>query len=62
MQADADAHAPLGLTTDVVAQVQGNDQRVSLVTHSWGSMPTELFVAKHPVLVDRINVRPARPS
>jgi pimeloyl-ACP methyl ester carboxylesterase len=41
---------------------RGNDQRVSLVTHSWGSMPTGLFVAKHPVLVDRINVRPARPS
>ena len=33
---------------------QGSDQQVSLVTHSWGSMPAGLFAAKHPTLVDRI--------
>ena len=63
MEADADAHAPLGLAADAVAQVeaavrfildQGGHQRVSLVTHSWGSMPAGLFAAKHPKLVDRI--------
>jgi pimeloyl-ACP methyl ester carboxylesterase len=63
MEADADTHAPLGLAADALAQVeaavqlildQGNGQRVSLVTHSWGSMPAGLFAAKHPTLVDRI--------
>jgi pimeloyl-ACP methyl ester carboxylesterase len=63
MDANADANAPLGVAADVVTQVkaavqfildQGNDQRVSLVTHSWGSMPAGLFAAKHPTLVDRI--------
>ena len=33
---------------------QGDHQQVSLVTHSWGSMPAGLFAAKHPTLVDRI--------
>jgi pimeloyl-ACP methyl ester carboxylesterase len=63
MEADADANAPLGLAAEVVAQVeaavqfildQGGHQQVSLVTHSWGSMPAGLFAAKHPTLVDRI--------
>jgi pimeloyl-ACP methyl ester carboxylesterase len=63
MEADADANAPLGLAADVVTQVeaavqfildQGDHQQVSLVTHSWGSMPAGLFAAKHPTLVDRI--------
>jgi pimeloyl-ACP methyl ester carboxylesterase len=63
MEADADAHAPLGLAADAVAQVvaavrfildHGGHQRASLVTHSWGSMPAGLFAAKHPTLVDRI--------
>jgi pimeloyl-ACP methyl ester carboxylesterase len=63
MESGADANAPLGLAADVVAQVeavvqfildQGDHQQVSLVTHSWGSMPAGLFAAKHPTLVDRI--------
>ena len=63
MEAHADAHTPLGLAADVVAQVeaavqfildQDDHQRVSLVTHSWGSMPAGLFATKHPTLVDRI--------
>lgn len=63
MEVDADLHAPLGLAADVVVQVeaavrfildQGDHQQVSLVTHSWGSMPAGLFAAKHPTLVDRI--------
>jgi pimeloyl-ACP methyl ester carboxylesterase len=63
MAADADAHSPLGLAADVVAQVEaavqfildwGDHQQVSLVTHSWGSMPARLFAAKHSTLVDRI--------
>jgi pimeloyl-ACP methyl ester carboxylesterase len=63
METDADAHGPLGLAADAVAQVEAavrfildpsGHQRVSLVTHSWGSMPAGLFAAKHPALVDRI--------
>src|SRR3984957_102949 len=63
MESGADANAPLGLAADGVAQVeaavqfildQGDHQQVSLVTHSWGSMPAGLFAAKHPTLVDRI--------
>jgi pimeloyl-ACP methyl ester carboxylesterase len=62
-EADTDANAPLGLAADVVVQVeaavqfildQGDHRQVSLVTHSWGSMPAGLFAAKHPTLVDRI--------
>jgi pimeloyl-ACP methyl ester carboxylesterase len=77
MEADADANAPLGPAVDGVVQVeaavqfildQGDHQQVSLITHSWGSMPAGLFAAKHPTLVDRIvmfaprHVRPALPS
>jgi pimeloyl-ACP methyl ester carboxylesterase len=57
MEADTDAHAPLGLAADALAQVeaavrfilaQGDHQQVSLVTHSWGSMPAGLFAANYP--------------
>jgi pimeloyl-ACP methyl ester carboxylesterase len=62
-EADADAYGPLGLAADALVQVeaavqfildQGEHQQVSLVTHSWGSMPAGLFAAKPPTLVNRI--------
>jgi pimeloyl-ACP methyl ester carboxylesterase len=72
MAADADAHSPLGLAADVVAQVEaavqfildwGDHQQVSLVTHSWGSMPAEA-VRRQTLDAGRSHrhVRPARPS
>jgi pimeloyl-ACP methyl ester carboxylesterase len=29
-------------------------EKLSLISHSWGSMPASLFAASHPALVDRI--------
>jgi pimeloyl-ACP methyl ester carboxylesterase len=29
-------------------------EKLSLISHSWGSMPTGLFAGRHPALVDRI--------
>jgi pimeloyl-ACP methyl ester carboxylesterase len=29
-------------------------QKLSIISHSWGSMPTGLFASRHPQLVDRI--------
>jgi pimeloyl-ACP methyl ester carboxylesterase len=63
MDDDTEAHEPLGLAAEAVAQVeasvrfileQDSRARLSLVTHSWGSMPAGLFAARHPTLVDRV--------
>ena len=63
MDDPAEAHGPLGLAANAVCQIEAavrfilehdGRARLSLITHSWGSMPAGLFVAKHPTLVDRI--------
>ncbi len=63
MQIAATGQAPLGLAAQAVGQVEaavrfildaGRCGRVSLITHSWGSMPAGLFAAQHPTLVDRM--------
>jgi pimeloyl-ACP methyl ester carboxylesterase len=63
MDKPADAHAPLGAAAEAVQQVEtaagfilARDQRprLSLITHSWGSMPDGLYAAHHRTLVDRI--------
>ena len=63
MEAAADAHGPLGVAEEAVAQVEAAARfildydrraRLSFITHSWGSMPAGLFAARHPALVERI--------
>jgi pimeloyl-ACP methyl ester carboxylesterase len=63
MEGAADAAEPLGVAQAACGQVEAavrflleRDARpsVSLITHSWGSMPAGLFAAEHPSLVDRI--------
>lgn len=59
----ADANGPLCRTRDACVQLEtavrfildheGADC-VSLITHSWGSMPACLFASEHPTLIDRI--------
>lgn len=63
MEAEAQAHGPLGLAMEAGDQVEAaarflldHDQRQRLapITQSWGSMPAGLFAARCPTLVDRI--------
>ena len=63
MQEVATAHSPLLLAKVAADQVaaavrfiaEHNDvPAVSLITHSWASMPAGLFAAAHPTLVERI--------
>jgi pimeloyl-ACP methyl ester carboxylesterase len=58
-----EAHDPLGLTKDAAAQVRAavgfilehqGLESLSIVSHSWGSMPAGLFAGAHPTMVDRI--------
>ena len=75
MTAPAEANAPLCRTADASEQLeaavrfilaQHDVPRLSLITHSWGSMPAGRFAARSPMLVDRmvlfgpITWRPAR--
>jgi pimeloyl-ACP methyl ester carboxylesterase len=63
MSEPADAHGPLCRTHDACMQLEtavrfildheGADC-VSLITHSWGSMPACLLASEHPTLIDRI--------
>src|SRR5262249_23093166 len=56
-------HAPLCVAVDAATQLnaavrfivahQGID-KISLISHSWGSMPVGLFAGGHSALVDRI--------
>jgi pimeloyl-ACP methyl ester carboxylesterase len=62
MDEDAAAHAPLCAAVDAEGQLevaarfilshQGLD-RLSLISHSWGSMPAGRFAGAHPGLLDR---------
>jgi pimeloyl-ACP methyl ester carboxylesterase len=63
MDQDARAHSPLLFATAAAEQVgtavrfiNGHDggAAVSLITHSWASMPAGIFAAAHPALVERI--------
>jgi pimeloyl-ACP methyl ester carboxylesterase len=63
MEQAADSHPPLGVAAEAVVQVEtaarfilDREQvnSISLITHSWGSMPADLFAAAHPTLVDRV--------
>ncbi|HEY1428392.1 MAG TPA: alpha/beta fold hydrolase [Candidatus Tumulicola sp.] len=63
MEEDAESNESLGLATEAAEQVEkaarfalehDRRERLSLVTHSWGSMPAALFAAKHPTLVERM--------
>jgi pimeloyl-ACP methyl ester carboxylesterase len=75
MQKPAEASPPLCDTADAIRQVEAAvrficaDQHVanvSLIAHSWGSMPAAAFAAEHPASVDRLILfgpiaqRPAR--
>ncbi len=62
MGGDGTGHAP-GRTADAAAQIDRvvhhvmavtNRPRVSLIAHSWGSMPAGLFAGRHPQLIDRL--------
>jgi pimeloyl-ACP methyl ester carboxylesterase len=63
MDEPADRHGPLGLAAAAVHQLESvvrfileheGVSALSLITHSWGSMPAGLFAAQHPTRVDRM--------
>ena len=54
---------PLCVAKDAAAQLEAgvrfilghqNIEKLSLISHSWGSMPVGLFASAHPALVDRL--------
>jgi pimeloyl-ACP methyl ester carboxylesterase len=56
-------NAPLCVAEDAAEQVEAacrfilghqNIAQLSLVSHSWGSMPASLFAGRHPALIDRL--------
>jgi pimeloyl-ACP methyl ester carboxylesterase len=62
MEEPADRHLPLCNAQDAGEQLEAaalfilerqSITRLSLVSHSWGSMPTGRFASKHPAAVDR---------
>jgi pimeloyl-ACP methyl ester carboxylesterase len=59
----AERHSPLCNAEDASQQVEAAARfilehegvaRLSIVSHSWGSMPTGRFAGKHPAMVDRL--------
>jgi pimeloyl-ACP methyl ester carboxylesterase len=63
MNEPADGHAPLCDARDAGEQVEAASRfvlehmgvsRLSLVSHSWGSMPAGRFAGKHPAMIDRL--------
>jgi pimeloyl-ACP methyl ester carboxylesterase len=63
MERPAAESAPLCLAEDAARQVETaahfilghqNLNKLSLISHSWGSMSACLFAARHPALIDRI--------
>lgn len=63
MERPAADHAPLCVAADAARQLEAavrfilghqSLERLSLISHSWGSMPTGLFASAHPVLIDRL--------
>ena len=56
-------HPPLCVAADAAKQVEAaahfilahqNIEKLSLISHSWGSMPSGIFASAHPALVDRL--------
>src|ERR1035438_6806778 len=63
MSQPADETPPLGLAADAAEQVaiavraileQEGHNTLSIISHSWGSMPAGRFAGDHPALVDRL--------
>lgn len=63
MQQPPTDNPPLCVAEDAGQQIESavrfildhqNIGKLSLISHSWGSMPTGLFAGRHPALVDRI--------
>jgi pimeloyl-ACP methyl ester carboxylesterase len=63
MDRPAQNHAPLCVAQDAAQQVeagvrfilaQQNIERLSLIAHSWGSMPAALFASRHAAFVERL--------
>lgn len=63
MDDPASASPPLGRTDEAARQIEAAAsfilsrsglERLSLISHSWGSMPTCRFAGTHPYLVDRL--------
>jgi len=63
MDRPADDNAPLGVAADAVEQLEAairfilahqNIEKISLISHSWGSMPACLLAGAHPALLDRL--------
>src|SRR5262249_13980787 len=63
MDRPANETSPLGVADDAAKQVEAavrfilghqNISKLSLITHSWGSMPACLYAGRHPALVDRL--------
>src|SRR5882724_13097768 len=63
MDQPAADNSPLCVAADAAEQLQAaarfirghqNIEKLSLISHSWGSMPTGLFAGAHPALVDRL--------
>ena len=63
MAQPAKDHPPLCVAEDAAAQIGAavrfilghqNIEKLSLISHSWGSMPTARFAGMHPALVDRL--------
>ena len=63
MQAPASDHAPLGRANEAWLQIaqavnyivqQQNVEHLSIVAHSWGTMPTCIFAIHHAQLIERL--------
>jgi pimeloyl-ACP methyl ester carboxylesterase len=63
MNKPAEDSAPLCIATDAAEQVAAavrfilahqSIEKLSLIAHSWGSMPAALFAGRHPALVERL--------
>jgi pimeloyl-ACP methyl ester carboxylesterase len=63
MDQPASDHPPLCVAADAAKQVGAaarfilahqNIEKLSLISHSWGSMPSGIFAGAHPALVDRL--------
>lgn len=63
MDQPAQDHPPLCVAQDAAQQVEAavrfilahqNIEKLSVISHSWGSMPASLFAASYPALIDRL--------
>ncbi|MEH2540119.1 MULTISPECIES: alpha/beta hydrolase [unclassified Bradyrhizobium] len=63
MEHPARDNPPLCVAQDAAKQIEvavrfilahQNIEKVSIISHSWGSMPASIFAAAHPALIDRL--------